>query len=273
MAKLRTNHSGGDNGMMYKVGVFGFILAILYWGFSQLGEGDSPILDTVREAIEQPTSEEEVPKETAAEHYMPTSTTGQIVEHQYYTLSYSEKHEQPEWVAYEITRERLNNKVADRTDNFRPDPKVKTKSAAPSDYRRSGYTRGHLAPAGDMGFSERAMSETFYMSNMSPQERSCNMGVWRELEEQARDWGRKYKHLYIVTGPILTEPKIETIGRNKVTVPKNYYKIILDVTEPEYKGIGFIIPNALSDEHLTEYAVTIDEVEDITGIDFFPVFL
>ena len=121
-----------------------------------------------------------------------------------------------------------------------------------------------------MGFSERAMSETFYMSNMSPQIRNFNMGVWRELEEQVRDWARKYKHLYVVTGPILTQKEFDRIGKNIVTVPKNYYKVILDITQPEYKAIGFIIPNAISDEHLTEYAVTIDEIEDLTKIDFFP---
>ena len=95
----------------------------------------------------------------------------------------------------------------------------------------------------------------------------------RELEEQVRDWGRKYKHLYIVTGPILNEKEFDRIGKNIVTVPRNYYKVILDVTEPEYKGIGFIIPNEISDEHLTEYAMTIDDVEERTGIDFFPRLL
>jgi len=274
MAKFRTNHSQGDNGNIYRAGVFAFIVGILYWGFSYMGEGDSPLLDDFKTKIEETTGSGDTPSNnTNSENYLPTSTTGQIVEHAFYTLSYSEKHEQAEWVAYELTRERLNNKVADRTDNFRPDSKVKTKSATPADYRRSGYTRGHLVPAGDMGFSERAMSETFYMSNMSPQLRNQNMGVWRELEEQARDWGRKYKHLYIVTGPVLTEKELDRIGKNVVTVPKNYYKVILDITDPEYKGIGFIIPNAICDEHLTEYAVTIDDVEELTGIDFFPDLL
>lgn len=274
MAKLRTNHSQNDNSMIYKAGMFAFILGILYWGFSYFGEGDSPIVDTIRETMEKVSpSGEKVEVATNLSYALPTSTTGQIVEHQYYTLSYSEEHEQAEWVAYELTVDRLNKNRVDRTNNFRPDPKVKTKSATPADYRRSGYTRGHLVPAGDMGFDERAMSETFYMSNMSPQLRNQNMGIWRELEEQIRDWGRKYKHLYIVTGPILNERELDRIGKNIVTVPRNYFKVILDVTDPEYKGIGFIIPNAISDDHLTEYALTIDEVEDITGIDFFPDLL
>jgi endonuclease G len=277
MAKFRTNHSQGDSGMIFKVGIFAFLLGGLYYAFSFFGGEDSAILDTVREALEQNDpyeAEEEVLTETDPSYYIPTSTTGQIVKHQYYTLSYSEKHEQPEWVAYELTRTNLNKKRVERSNNFRPDSKVRSKSATPADYRRSGYTRGHLVPAADMGFDKRAMSETFYMSNMSPQLRNFNMGVWRELEEQVRDWARKYKHLYVVTGPILTQKEVNRIGKkNIVSVPRNYYKIVLDITDPEYKGIGFIIPNEICDEHLTHYAVSIDEIEDITGIDFFPELL
>lgn len=276
MTKLRTNHEQADSGMVYRVGVFAFIMSIFYFGFNYLNGGENSDTSGNYDDFEVTTTDKGNTSANTSDksdrtYYLPTSTTGQIVEHKYYTLSYSEEHEQPEWVAYEITIDRLNakNKVK-RTDNFRPDPKVKTKSATPSDYRRSGYTRGHLVPAGDMNFDERAMSETFYMSNMSPQLRNQNMGIWRELEEQVRDWGRKYKHLYIVSGPVLTEREIDRIGKNIVTVPRNYYKVILDITDPEFKGIGFIIPNEISDEHLTEFAVTIDEIEDLTGIDFFP---
>ena len=146
MAKLRTNHSQNDNGLIYRAGVFAFIIGILYWGFSYMGEGESPLLDEIRTSIDQTTGGDTPSNDTESENYLPTSTTGQVIKHAYYTLSYSEKHEQAEWVAYEVTRERLNNKVADRTNNFRPDSKVKTKSATPADYRRSGYTRGHLVP-------------------------------------------------------------------------------------------------------------------------------
>ena len=109
-----------------------------------MGEGDSPVLDTIRGAMEQAIGEtvDDFSDKEGLVLALPTSTTDQIINHQFYTLSYSEKHEQPEWVAYEVTRERLNNKIADRTDNFRPDPKVKSKSATPSDYRRSGYSEG-----------------------------------------------------------------------------------------------------------------------------------
>ncbi len=112
----------------------------------------------------------------SAQDLLPTSTTGQIVEHTYFTLSYSEDHEQAEWVYYELTPMLINGTQA-RTDNFRPDPKVSTVSAQLSDYKGSGYDRGHLCPAGDMKLNKTAMSETFYLSNMSPQEASFNRGI------------------------------------------------------------------------------------------------
>ncbi|MEN0048831.1 MAG: DNA/RNA non-specific endonuclease, partial [Bacteroidota bacterium] len=154
--------------------------------------------------------------------------------------------------------------------NYRPDPKVKTKSATTYDYRGSGYDRGHLLPVGDRKFSFDAMDETFFMSNISPQERHFNGGIWRELEENVRDWARKYRKVYIVTGSVLTEKRKDRIGKNKVSVPQSFYKVILDISEPELKAIGFIIPNETSKKPLQEYAVSIDEVEELTGIDFFP---
>jgi len=212
-------------------------------------------------------------------NYLPTSTTGQVIQHSHFTLSYSEKYEQAEWVAYELTPDELRN-VAEREDNFREDPKVLTGSASTDDYRRSGYDRGHLAPAGDMGFSEEAMSESFFMSNMSPQNRSFNRGVWRSLESQTRDWAAEDGSLYVVTGGVLTEIG-KTIGqKNKVGVPKYYYKILFDIEAPgldghsldghRMKAIAFLLPNKGSDAPLSEFVVSIDSVENMTGIDFFP---
>ena len=123
--------------------------------------------------------------------YLPTSTTGQIIEHTHYTLSYSEQHEQAEWVAYELTASEVNGSY-DRTDNFRRDPEVETGSASLADFKGSGYDRGHLAPAGDMSFSLTAMSESFYLSNMTPQETGFNRGIWRQLESQVRDWPKDF---------------------------------------------------------------------------------
>ncbi len=195
------------------------------------------------------------------------SSKGEIVKHTYYTLSYIERHEQAEWTAYKMDRKMLNIPNVARHDHFEADYDVKTRSAFRRDYTGSGYTRGHLVPAGDMAFDIEAMRESFYMSNMSPQLREHNNGVWKELEENIRDWTYKANELYIITGPILTNP-IKTIGKeNKVTVPSAFYKVLYDPLHD--KGIGFIIPNARSEERLETYMMTIDQVEIATGIDFF----
>ncbi len=200
--------------------------------------------------------------------YLPTAT-GEIVYHTYYTLSYKEEDEQPEWVAYILTKKSIQLPNVKRAENFVPDPMVATYSATTDDYRGSGYTRGHLVPAGDMAFDETAMQETFYMSNMSPQLRQFNNGVWRELEENVRDWAYKADSLYVISGPILSNP-IKKIGKkNKVTVPSAFYKVLLDNKGQEKKAIGFIIPHELSEKRLETYMVPITQIEALTGIRFF----
>ncbi len=215
---------------------------------------------------------EEIKIDTEDWYYLPTTQNGKIVLHNYYALSYDEKHEQAEWVAYELTKNNLRKKRVKRSNNFRPDPKVRSKSATDNDYRGSGYDRGHMIPAADMGFNQEAMSETFYMSNISPQVRAFNQGIWRELEELTRDWAFKYKHLYIISGPIFGNSR-EHVGYNKVTIPDAYFKILLDLADPEQKAIGFIIPNEVSYERLDKFATSVDEIEAQTGFDFFPELL
>ncbi len=195
---------------------------------------------------------------------------GEIIEHTGYTLSYSEEYEVPIWVGYELTKDELFGSV-ERKDAFRQDPYVSTGSAILEDYRKSGYDRGHLAPAADFKWSEEAMSETFYLSNMTPQNPSFNKGIWADLEDAVRAMALENESVYVVTGPVLTDGPYETIGVNEVAVPKNFYKVILDYNEPEIKAIGFIIPNEKSNKSIAEYAMSVDDVEEITQIDFFPL--
>ena len=202
-------------------------------------------------------------------NYLPTSTTGQIVEHSFYTLSYVEAHEQAEWVAYELSKDATGG-AKGRSNDFRIDPNVTTGSAELTDYKGSGYDRGHLAPAGDMKFGAKAMSESFFMSNMSPQVPGFNRGIWKSLEEHVRQWAVQNEHVYVITGPILSGESLGRIGGNEVTVPARYYKILLDYTAPEVKAIAFVLPNEKGEQQLSAYNVTIDYVEQITGIDFFP---
>lgn len=194
-----------------------------------------------------------------------------IIYHLGYSLVYSETHEQAKWVAYVLNRKELVG-VVEREDKFRPDPSVPTGSASNSDYKKSGYDRGHLAPAADMKWSEKAMSESFFYSNMSPQLAEFNRGVWKKLEEKVRDWALENDSLLIVTGPILTIKncsKKNTIGLNLVTVPEYYYKAILDFKKDKSKSIAFILPNKGSKLPLQNFAVSIDYLEKFSEINFF----
>lgn len=270
MAKLRTNHSKGESGgsgNIVKVGIFSAVIGGLFFIFNQFtgGSNETPVDDNTGQQTEREYS--------PSESYLPTSTTNDVIHHKYYSLSYSEQDEQAEWVAYTLTKENLNKPWVKRKDTFLPDSKVKSKSSTPNDYRGSGYDRGHMVPAADMAFSEEAMRETFFMSNISPQSHNFNGGIWRELEELTRNWAKKMDKLYVVTGPVLTyEPK-GYIGDNEVAVPAAYFKVLLDLSAPGSKGIGFVIPNEVNYDPLYKFAVSIDRVEEISGLDFFPDLL
>lgn len=199
------------------------------------------------------------------QEYLPLSK-GEIVKHKYYTLSYNEQYEQANWVYYHLTPSNINGK-AKRSNSFKPDPMVSTKSASLNDYKASGYDRGHLCPAAAMKINSTAMQESFYMSNMSPQKPQFNRGIWKQLEARVRQWTLVEKNLYVVSGPIFKD-NLGTIGRNKVCIPGYYYKVIFDASEP-YKMIAFILPNKGSRDDLSKYVVSVDEIEKQTNIDFF----
>jgi endonuclease G len=197
----------------------------------------------------------------------PSSTSGDVVHHQYFSLSYSEPHEQAEWVAYELKREHLTYDDRKRP-YFIEDPEVRTKSADWKNYRGSGYDRGHLCPAGDRRFSEYAYNETFYTSNISPQDRDFNAGVWNRLEQQVRRWCKKHGDLFVVTGGIL-EKDLEEIGEEDVDVPQAFYKIVLNTKDDSRGVLAFLIPNKESNAPLQTFLVPIDVLEEKTGLDFF----
>lgn len=211
------------------------------------------------------------------------SADHELRQFKYYSLCYRESYEQAEWSA-ECIKSSMLEKNAARSNDFRPDDKISTGSATLADYKSSGYDRGHLVPAADMSFDADAMSETFFMSNMSPQAPQFNRGIWVNLETQVRLWAQKFGKIYVVSGPVLNKSAEEfsSIGKNQVSVPEFYYKVILapvykdeeDLATPEDSesamAIGFIIPNQKCDEDFWSYAVSIDDVEKITNIDFFP---
>ena len=208
------------------------------------------------------------PKTETNEYFLPTSTTGQIVHHQNYSLSYSEPHEQAEWVAYELKSSHLSS-TNHKRPYFEIDNAVKSGAAHWRNYKQSGYDRGHLCPAGDRRFSKAAHDETFLTSNISPQEHQFNAGVWNRLEQKVRYWAKKYDGVFVVTGGILKDG-LKTIGEERVAVPNQFYKIVLDNTNGNPKVLAFLMNHNDSDMPLYKFVVSVDEVEKLTGIDFFP---
>ncbi|MBT3421809.1 MAG: DNA/RNA non-specific endonuclease [Bacteroidetes bacterium] len=184
-----------------------------------------------------------------------------------FDLSYNERHEQANWVMYVLTKEELLG-TEKRKDNFRTDPKILTGSASLKDYKSSGYDRGHLAPAADMKWSKEVMSESFFMSNMSPQKPYFNRGVWKKLEEHVRKLVLQNDSILVITGPVFKD-NIEIIGENEVTVPGYYFKVLVDLTWPDNKAIAYLLKNEKSSENLTTFEITIDSLEIFSNYDFF----
>lgn len=192
----------------------------------------------------------------------------EIIKRPNYTLSYNEDHEVANWVAYELDHWKLQNCVK-RSNSFKADPMVSTGSADAEDYKGSGFDRGHLVPAGDMKFNSEAMKDTFYFSNMTPQPPRFNQVRWGQLEHLMRAWGLRYKKIWIVTGPILEE-NLQVIGnKNKISVPNQYFKVVIRKTENSYEGFAFIMGTDVPYADLREYATTINAVEELAGVDFF----
>jgi endonuclease G len=210
-----------------------------------------------------------------------TASCDEVVYHSAYALVYDESHEQAKWVAHLILPD-VATGTEGRTNDFRPDPLIKTGSAVDEDYARKtktpegktktegfGYDRGHLAPSADFRYSKKALSESYYYSNMSPQTPGLNRGRWADLEDAMRSACIKSNTpLFVVTGGVLKTdlPKLEQ-GANTVSIPNYYYKVVLDLEHSE--AIGFIMPNSKCEFPLKHYVCSIDSIEKVTGLNFF----
>lgn len=210
-----------------------------------------------------------------------TAACDEVIYHTAYALVYDEKHEQAKWVAHMLLPD-VATGTEGRTNDFRPDPLIKTGSAVDEDYALKvktpegktktegfGFDRGHLAPSADFRYSKKALSESYFYSNMSPQTPGLNRGRWSDLEDAMRNYCAKQNTpLFIVTGGVLNDglPKLER-GVNRVSVPQYYYKVVLDLEHAQ--AAGFIMPNAKCEYPLAHYICTIDSVEKITGLNFF----
>ena len=193
---------------------------------------------------------------------------GQIIQRTGYTLSYDAKNKTPQWVAWELTKEETRGKE-ERTNEFQPDPDVMGAKVVTYDYSGSGYDRGHMAPAGDMKWSKKAMQESFYMSNICPQDHNLNTEDWNDLEMKSREWARRYGKVYIVCGPIYKGTRNEYIGDHRVKVPDAFFKVILINDTKKQCALGFYFENEAGERLLTEYLTSVDELEKLTGLDFF----
>ncbi len=193
----------------------------------------------------------------------------QIIKRKAYTVSHNQLYNLANWVSYVLTRDETVPVVNRFEGVFKPDPELPF-SPETSDYAQSGYDRGHLAPAADMEFDYSIMQESFYFSNIAPQDPAFNRGIWKRLECLQRLWAKDYDSIYIITGPVL-RGKMRTIGYHNISVPRYFYKVIMRRDKNgKYVGAGFVFPNRDANSHLRDRMVSIDSVEAITGIDFFP---
>ena len=225
-----------------------------------------------------------------------TDDSNSVIRHTAYTLAYNERHEQPQWVYYLLTREHALAEMP-RKDSFKADKSVATGSATPADYKGSGYDKGHLAPCADMRWDKTVMEECFLMSNMSPQSHGFNAGIWSRMEEQVRQWAITYDSLHVITGPVLSQQLVviersiihckdtlcdtlrssdtlidnrgdyPTIGANQVSVPRYFFKVVYNARNMQ--ALGFLVPHANTKESLKAFAVPVELIEEATGINFF----
>lgn len=212
-------------------------------------------------------AQEELALRSAAQSadYTPQASLGYTIQHSYYSLSYSSTHRQAEYAYYYLSPESILGGQA-RTDDFRVDPKVKANPVKSTDYQGSGYDRGHLCPAADMALNLTAMSETFFMSNMSPMAPTFNRGIWSKLEDWVRLVALEEGGIYVATGPILSDRC--GVVKDSISVPCSFYKIVfVDGKQP--RMLGFLLSNAGASGSIQEFVVPIDALEQQTGIDFF----
>lgn len=198
---------------------------------------------------------------------VPDITPCLAVEYTGMNIGFNPKLHIPNWVAWQLTAEEADGDEP-RTNKFFADENVPG-SAESFDYNYSGYDRGHMAPAGDMKWDKHAISESFLMTNIVPQTKALNSGAWKRLEEKCRTWAKVYGNIYIVCGPVITDAPIEYIGDSRVFVPRRFFKAVIALDPENPRGIGFIMPNGKVAGGMQQAAVTIDEIERITGYDFF----
>ncbi|MBQ3743499.1 MAG: DNA/RNA non-specific endonuclease [Bacteroidales bacterium] len=245
--------------------------AVLYYLFDHRSvepdEPDAPVVNPGRVSTDIPlnvASLMEVPDLT--ESYSP------IVPHKAYVSSYNEETLIPDWVAYELTADETGGTESRGGIEFRMDPTLRgVTQAMREDYSGSGWTKGHLMPAADAAYSTTTMGETFYFTNICPQDETLNAGDWAYLEKRVRQWANRYGHIWVVTGPIVGENRYGTIGEREVVVPDSFFKaLLIQKKNGSYSAIAFVMDNDDERYYLKDCYLTVDELETLTGFNFFP---
>ena len=235
------------------------------WDISQT------ILDQVKKYTQEEPAEQPADEWTIQQMEIPLMSAkkqGQVIHRTGYTLAYDAKTRTPQWVAWELTKKETQG-TEERSNDFQPDPDVKGTKVVTKDYSHSGYDRGHMAPAADMKWSKKAMKESFYMSNICPQDHNLNTSDWSELENKSRQWARRFGKVYIVCGPIYNGKRNEYIGDHRVKVPDAFFKVVLINEKKKQCAMGFYFENEAGERKLQEYLVPVDRLEQLTGMDFF----
>lgn len=195
-----------------------------------------------------------------------------IIRYGNYSVAYHLGWQQPQWVAYRLGGEQQRERVERKGFSFREDPFLSGSTLENQDFKGTGYSRGHLKPAADSKSSARAMQESFYYTNMSPQLPSFNSGVWNSLEMWVRRVAGASDRLYVATGPCFLDAPLDYMGRKRVPVATHFYKALLKRDVDKWHAVGFVVPHDLSRKAKTwEFSVTVDSLEKLTGIDFFPL--
>lgn len=200
---------------------------------------------------------------------VPPGDGGQLIGYEGFNVYFRPDMHQPGYVAWTLSPDEADADVANRRDaTFRPDTGVEG-CATLDDYRNSGFDRGHMAPAADMKWSHKAMADCHLLTNICPQDKSVNGGPWATIEKNSRKWCQRFGELYIVAGPVLGDRLTRSIGPSKVPVPERFFKVIVAPDARPPMGIAFLMPNHPFDGGAQSTVVSIDEIEAITGYDFF----
>ena len=213
------------------------------------------------------------PKNYEVPRYRTNQPPEQILNRFSYTTSYNKTTKTPNWVGWVLTADHTDGEYARKGHSFIEDSDVSLPRALYTDIRESecGYQRGHMCPAGDNKWSYKAQKEAFLMTNICPQNGNLNQHDWKYLEGACRNWANKYGKIYIVAGPIFYSKNYTTVGENNVAVPDAFFKVILrlGVNSHDAKTIGFIYENKPGHHNMDYYTHSVDDIEQITGLDFF----